>query len=107
MLLRRREVLLPTPAGGLLLVVAVALPDLLTVDAPARGPDGRGARTLVIEGWLEARDLEQALPAIRSGRYQRVLTTRGPIETWDGRADWNSYAERAAACLTQRGTGAL
>jgi hypothetical protein len=116
MLLRRREVLLPTAAGWLLLVVVVALgatlgvralPDLLTIDAPARGPDGRGARTLVIEGWLDARDLEQALPAIRSGRYQRVLTTGGPIETWDGRSDWNSYAERAAAYLTQRGTGAL
>jgi hypothetical protein len=116
MLLRRREVLLPTAAGWLLLVVVVALaatlvvralPDLLTIDAPARGPDGRGARTLVIEGWLDARDLEQALPAIRSGRYQRVLTTGGPIETWDDRSDWNSYAERAAAYLAQRGTGPL
>ena len=116
MLLRRREVLLPTPAGWLVVfaIVAVAaivlgraLPDLLSLDAPARGPDGLGARTLVVEGWLEARDLDQALPAIRSGRYQRVLTTGGPIETWDDRSAWTSYAERAAAYLTQRGTGGL
>ena len=116
MLLRRREVLVPTPTGWLLLLVVVALaatiigralPDMLTVDAPAHGPDGRGARTLVVEGWLEARDLDHALPAIRSGRYQRVLTTGGPVETWDGRVDWNSYAERAAAYLTQHGTGGV
>ncbi len=116
MLFRRREVLLPTPAGWLLLLAVVALaailvgralPDLLTVDEPARGRDGRGAKTLVVEGWLEARDLERALPVIRSGRYQRVLTTGGPIESWDDAARWPSYAERAAAYLTSQGTGGL
>ena len=116
MLFRRREVLLPTPTGWLLLLAVVAiaatllgraLPDLLTVDEPARGSDGRGAQTLVVEGWLEARDLDQALPAIRSGRYQRVLTTGGPIESWDDRSAWNSYAERAAEHLMRRGTDGL
>ncbi|MEO6744536.1 MAG: hypothetical protein ABIS28_08350 [Caldimonas sp.] len=116
MLLRRREVLLPTTGGWLLLLAVVglaailigrALPDLLTVDEPARGRDGRGAKTLVVEGWLEARDLERALPEIRSGRYQRVLTTGGPIESWDDAARWPSYAERAAAYLTSRGTAGL
>jgi len=116
MLLRRREVLLPTPAGWLLLLAVVALaatligralPELLTVDEPAHGRDGRGARTLVVEGWLEARDLDGALPAIRSGRYQRVLTSGGPIESWDDASRWPSYAERAAAYLTSRGTGGL
>ena len=44
---------------------------------------------------------------IRSGRYQRVLTTGGPVETWDDRSAWDSYAERAAAYLLERGTGGL
>ena len=116
MLFRRREVVLPTPTGWLLLLavgalaatlLGRALPDLLTVVEPARGPDGRGARTLVVEGWLDARDLDQALPAIRSGRYQRVLTTGGPVESWDDSPAWASYADRAAAHLMRRGTGAL
>ena len=114
MLFRRREVLLPTPTGWLLLLAILAtaatllgraLPDLLTVDEPAHGPDGRGAKTLVIEGWLDARELDQALPAIRSGRYQQVLTTGGPIEAWNGVSEWKTYADRAAAHLAGRGIG--
>ena len=114
MLVRRREVLLPTPAGWLLLLAVFAiaatllgraLPDLLTVDEPARGPDGRGAKTLVVEGWLDARDLDQALPAIRSGRYQQVLTTGGPIESWNDVSEWKTYADRAAAHLAGRDIG--
>jgi len=114
MLFRRREVLLPTPTGWLLLLAILAtaatllgraLPDLLTVDELAHGPDGRGAKTLVIEGWLDAREHDQALPAIRSGRYQRVLTTGGPIESWNDVSEWKTYADRAAAHLASRGIG--
>jgi hypothetical protein len=115
-LFRRREVLLPTRTGWLLLLaVALALaltagqglPGLLTVDAPARGSDGRGATTLVVEGWLDARDLDHALAAMRAGRYQRVLTTGGPIETWNDAPEWNSYAERAAEYLAARAPAGL
>ena len=115
MLVRRREILLPTPVGWLLLLAVFAiaatllgraLPDLLTVDERlARGPDGRGAKTLVVEGWLDARDLDQALPAIRSGRYQQVLTTGGPIESWNDVSEWKTYADRAAAHLAGRDIG--
>jgi hypothetical protein len=115
-LFRRREVLLPTGAGWLLLLaVALALtlmagrglPALLTVDAPAHGSDGRGAPTLVVEGWLDARDLDHALAAMRGARYQRVLTTGGPIEAWNDAPGWNSYAERAAEYLAARAPAGL
>ena len=108
--------MLPTAAGWLLRLAVVALaatligrawPELLDRDEPAAAQTGRaGAKTLVVEV-ARARDLERALPAIRSGRYQRVLTTGGPIESWDDAARWSSYAERAAAYLTSRGTGGL
>jgi hypothetical protein len=114
LLLRRREVLLPTPAGWLLLVVLTtalaitvgrSLPAFLTVDEPARGRDGRGAQTLVVEGWLEAGDLDQAAATLRGAHYQRVLTTGGPIESWNDTPRWNDYASRAADYLTLRAPG--
>src|SRR4051794_7819204 len=95
----------PTLSGWLVLLALTALlgllggralPAFLTVDEPAHGPDGRGAKTLVIEGWLEADDLDQALALMRSARYQQVLTTGGPIEdSWNNAPGWSSYAERA------------
>ena len=116
MLFRRREVLLPTFSGWLLLLAVAltlallagqGLPALLTVDAPAHGSDGRGATTLVVEGWLDARDLDHALAAMRGARYQRVLTTGGPIEAWNDAPGWNSYAERAAEYLAARAPAGL
>ena len=115
MLFRRREMLWPTLSGWLVLLALAALlallggralPALLTVNEPANGPDGRGAKTLVIEGWLEADDLDQALALMRSARYQQVLTTGGPIEdSWNNVPGWSSYAERAAEYLVDRAPG--
>jgi len=41
-----------------------------------------GARVLVVEGWLPDDALEQAAAEARSGAYERVLTTGGPV--WGG-----------------------
>lgn len=110
-LVRRREVWWPTVWGWLaLLVLATALAalgtleldDFLSVQAPAHGRDGGGARTLIVEGWLEARELDQAVDAVRRGRYVRVLTTGGPVESWNDESAWPSYADRAAAYLQPR-----
>ena len=68
---------------------------------PARGTDGRGARTLVVEGWLNEQGLEQAVAAFRRGRYERIVTTGGPIEPWIDRGGWGDFATRAAAYLRQ------
>lgn len=114
LLFRRREIWLPTWFGGLLMLSVAALllglvwfrlADFLTVREPAHGRDGRGARTLIIEGWLEAKDLDQAIAVYRSGRYERVLTTGGPIDSWTDARRWGSYAERAAAYLQENGPG--
>ena len=49
-----------------------------TTPPPAR--DGRGARTLIVEGWLEEDGLDAAIALIARGRYERVVTSGGPIE---------------------------
>lgn len=112
LLFHRRQVWLPTVWGWLLLLgsavvllvaLAFGVTDFLTVREPARGADGHGARTLVVEGWLEAADLDQAIAAFASGHYDRVLTTGGPIDAWDGAPLWHSFAERAADYLKAHG----
>ncbi len=111
-LIRRREVWLPTLWGGLLLLALLALlgialargaNSLLAPTEPARGADGRGARTLVVEGWLDAGELAQAVGVYRRASYDRVLTTGGPIERWDEPGGAANYAERAAAHLRTHG----
>lgn len=108
-LFRRRTVWLPTWQGSLLigLVVAAALllsawraVGFLALREPAPGRDNAGARTLVVEGWLDRPDLDQAAAIVRGGRYALVLTTGGPVSAdFDDPARWPSYAERAASYL--------
>ncbi len=111
-LFRRREIWLPTLWGWLLLLVAASATiaalglsarSLLALDAPARGPDGKGARTLIVEGWLSDDELAQAVAVIKRGRYERVLTSGGPIEAWTDAGHWGNFALRAAGYLRAHG----
>jgi hypothetical protein len=100
---RQRRVWVPTvwgvlalcaiAAGATLLFVRQAF-DVMALNEAAAGPGGSGARTLVIEGWLEPPELEQAVAAFRRGRYERVLTTGGPIEPWFDAGGWKTFAAR-------------
>ncbi len=110
MLFRRRQVWLPTLWGWLVsLALAAALAfagalnayDLLATNRPARGPAGDGARTLVVEGWLGGVELQQAVALLRSGHYERVLTTGGPIDPEFDAGGWHSFAVRAATLLRE------
>ena len=110
-LVRRRVVALPTLWGGLVgsaLVVALLVPlarnayGLFVPEVPARGPDGQGARTLVVEGWMGPSELDQVAAQVASRGYRRVLTGGGPIEPWQDVGGWASYAERSAAQLRPR-----
>ena len=103
---------MPTLWGGLLLlavaiasIVALGLSarGLLALDAPARGPDGQGARTLIVEGWLNDTELAQAVAVFKRGHYERVLTSGGPIEPWIDVGNWRNFALRAAAYLRANG----
>ena len=111
-LFRRRTVWLPTLFGTLLwiavatIVVVVAMRGAggyLRVNEPAHGRDGRGARLLVVEGWLDEDELGDAIAAFRRGGYERVVTSGGPIDGWHEGQSATNFAERAAGYLTRHG----
>ena len=114
MFLRRRQIWLPTLWGCALLVIVVALAAVvlarmangwLAPNLLAPGVNGHGARTLVIEGWMETTDLDQAVLAFRRGHYERVVTTGGPLDSWPEVRAWNNFAELAASYLQRNGLG--
>ena len=92
-------------AGGVATVVALAFAAAtwLAPNQPARGADGASARLLIVEGWLDGPDLDQAINAFRRGHYERIVTTGGPIESWTGWQPWQNFAERGAAYLRAHG----
>ncbi len=83
--------------------LAIAANGFLAPNDRARGSDGSGARTLVVEGWIDEAALVQAIAAFRRGRYERVLTTGGPIDAWSDAGGWKSFANRAANYLRTHG----
>lgn len=106
-LFRRREIWLPT-LWGLLLMLAIAVALLVGLARSAYrllAPQlpAAGARTLVVEGWLDVDELRQAAAAARDGHYERVLTSGGPIEPEIDAGNWKNFAVRAAAQLRAGG----
>jgi hypothetical protein len=103
--IRRREIWLPTIWGWLaLLLIGAAMVVLVARSLhPFLAPTQPvGARILVVEGWMEPEGLDQAIVAFRSGRYERIVTTGGPI-SWPGLHGPSTFAERAAGYLKQHG----
>jgi hypothetical protein len=115
-LFRRRQIWLPTLWGVLLLCIVGAIATLVSARMvggylaqtdPAAGSDGRGARTLVVEGWLEAPELDDAIAVARRGGYERIVTSGGPIDSWQEGVVWPNYAERAAGYLRRHGPAGI
>ncbi len=111
-LFRRRTVWLPTLPGTLLVFVIAATAIVLAaraagfylfVNEPAHGRDGRPARLLVVEGWLDEDALDDAAIAFRHGDYERIVTSGGPIDSWREGQTATHYAERAAGYLKHHG----
>lgn len=104
---RRRTVWLPTVWGWLVIAVALGASGFILGSAvhPWLSPNepAKDARVLVVEGWLDASDLDQAIAAFRRGRYERVVTTGGPMSSWDDPPRWKNFADRAADYLRSHG----
>jgi hypothetical protein len=62
-----------------------------------------GARLLVIEGWLDTKELDQAVEVAIRGKYDRVVTTGGSIERWSELSKSSNYADLAWSYLKQHG----
>ena len=115
-LFRRRQIWVPTWQGALLLVVVVAAASLialrhlasyLAAHDPATTRDGRGASTLIVEGWLDEDGLDAAIAVIGRGRYERVIASGGPIDGWREGRSWPTYAERGADYLRRHGVTSI
>lgn len=106
-LFRRRQLWVPTALGWLLLLLACGVALVVAGRrvsfflSPSQ-PVGAEARLLVVEGWMPALELDDAVAAFRGGGYERVVTTGGPIEEFDG-ASTQTYAERARSYLVRQG----
>lgn len=102
----RQTVWLPTVRGWLAIVLLIlvalftAVRTLYIYLAPNR-PTGVGV--LVVEGWMDPPELDQAIEMFNSGAYDAVVTTGGPLPPWPGSSSYASFAERAAAYLKQNG----
>ena len=106
-LFRRRQVWLPTLWGWVVLLAVAGtacvfvLRNIYAFLAP--NDPAPQARTLVVEGWLDGEELDQAVAAFRTGRYERVVTTGGPIEKSLVFPGSMNYADVAASYLKTHG----
>jgi uncharacterized SAM-binding protein YcdF (DUF218 family) len=105
-LLRRRECLVPTWRGWVLLLASCALLAVvlvrtvypfLAVEDPK--PDG----VLVVEGWASDRVLQFAVGEFHRGHYAKLYATGGPVELGGPLSEYKTYAELAAATLLKLG----
>lgn len=105
-LFRQRRVWMPTILGWLvLLFIGIATSILLAINlytflAPN---EPVGARVLVVEGWLGPEELEQAIQAFKNGKYERIVTTGGPVTGWHRVSPDSDYATLAAEYLAHHG----
>jgi hypothetical protein len=105
-LVQRRECLLPTWRGWLLLLfVFTALVvfsiqgaySFLAVNAPVDGG------VLVVEGWLPDYALQGAITEFRKGLHSRIFVTGGPLENGAPLSEYRTFAELGAATLVRLG----
>lgn len=102
-LLRRRQCIVPTWRGWLLLLLVFGLGGLFVI----RGlygflaiHDPLPGGTLVIEGWSPDYVIEGAVDDFRKTHYERICLTGGPIEFGNAMREHKTYAEYAKAlCL--------
>lgn len=110
-LARQRQIWLPTVWGWLLILGVLALAGFLLLRNayPLLAPNdpAAGARILVVEGWLDPPELDQAIAVAKRGRYERVVTTGGPMLAWAPACTWESYAHRGASYLRSHGLDEL
>jgi hypothetical protein len=106
---RRRELIVPTVWGWmLLLLVSMAagvfavqhIYTFLAIEKPA------GAGILVIEGWMAPEDMDQGVALIREGNYQRVITSGAPVLTTQQFQESITYAALARDYLVRKGVPA-
>lgn len=105
-LLRRRQCLVPTWRGWLVLALVIvgltfgairgAYPFLAVNDTKPGG-------VLVVEGWAADYALEAAVAEVKQFSYEKVYVTGGPIEAGAPLTGYKTYAELGTATLLAMG----
>jgi hypothetical protein len=108
-MLRKREVVVPSPRGMLILALAAAaagwilitrLQLFLAVNRPI------GGEVLVVEGWIPDYAMREALLAFRSRPYKMIVTTGGPLPQGMAYSYYGTHAQLAAAFFRESGLSA-
>ena len=108
-LLQRRQCIVPTWRGWLLLLLVIGLTGVfivrnlygfLAVNDPLPGD------ILVIEGWSSDYVIEGAVEDFRKSQYKRICLTGGPIEVGNALREHKTYAEYAKAMCVKLGLAA-
>jgi hypothetical protein len=76
---------LPTLWGWLLLLVVLALAAVIAgrqLDPFLAINEPSGGKILVIEGWMDPHELDQAVEVFRKGSYQLAVATGAPVAEW-------------------------
>ena len=108
-LLQRRELLLPTWPGllllallftGFMLITVLNVQSFLTLTEPVK------AKILVVEGWVPDYVLEEAMSEFELGHYSKLYVTGGPIERGLAMSRFKTFAEHGATMLIKMGLSA-
>lgn len=104
--LERRECLVPTLRGWLVLLLACTALVVLSVRGAysflaVNDPVCGGA--LVVEGWLPDYALRQSITEFRRDHYSKMFVTGGPLEHGAPLSEYRTFAELGAATLLRLG----
>ena len=105
-LFRQRQIWMPTILGWLFLLLICVVSGILLLNnlyTFLAQNEPVGARFLVVEGWLAPDELDQAIRAIKKGKYERIVTTGGPVTGWPELNLDTDYAKLAADYLAHHG----
>jgi hypothetical protein len=104
--LQRRECLLPTWRGWLVLLLAAAALIIFSIRGvysflAVNDPVDNGA--LVVEGWLPDYAFQEAIKEFKKGHHSQIFVTGGPLENGAPLSEYRTFAELGAATLLHLG----
>jgi hypothetical protein len=105
-LLRRRQCLVPTLRGWLLVVLsltAVALVGMIGIGPFLAVTDSVPGGVLVIEGWAPDYMVEAAMAEFKQGHYAKLFVTGIPLQHGAPLSEYTNYASIGAAVLVKLG----
>jgi hypothetical protein len=105
-LLKRREVLVPTVRGWLILVLGLLILSIFAgrhINSFLSVNDSLPGGALVVEGWAPDYAMAMAVAEFRSNHYDKVFVTGIPLTHGAPLSEYRTYAELGAAVLVKMG----